>query len=1547
MYVSEMGDETKEERQDNEYAALESIFGDAVSDNRGQNAWKVWRPLDLMLTLHPLHNSNVQGVHCSVTLHITCCPNYPDKPPDLKIHKMHGLSTENATKLLDELDALAQQLCGEVMIFELAQHAQQFLHDHNKPTLSFYEEMLKQKTEMEQLKLHDMQVKEDEERKKIKDEIQRREDILKAAGRQRIHRSSASQENSTDGLEAPELVYYADKATPIKTCRSESVSVACTCNIKSAQVVRVTQRNNKKVYVGNCLGHSSNGSTTYLAIDDETGERLITKKWLLPPATDFQTRSRQLNSIQQDLKNMCRITKSTLLPYTAMEMSKETTKRTVKICIYIFRDFVLGTSLNYLRTMLKVYKDKYEALKLLRHVGLGVFSALKVLHEVGVVHRDVRSENVFLDDSGNVKLVGASLDMRLSEMMEGEDYCDRQTKTQDIYASALMLLSIVSQDSAVLEVPSDLPSSAKDFLSRCLTEEEHSQWSAEQLVNHGFLVDTPVIQPTTSHKDDVGSGSEDEDPVKRIQRTSLQMNGHSRLNAEFEVLTWLGKGAFGDVLKVKNKLDGGFYAIKRIQLNPENVNLNKKITREVKLLSRLNHENVVRYYNAWIESSVEVSECPSEEKTPTRKRPGLSLEGVVAKLGQEVKVEWSMSEGIVQKCEDSEDEDPWFNGSPEDESSDDIEFEDLSNKSETIPSENMPDAPTRPPSERLKQVLYIQMEFCEKNTLRHAIDNGLFKEHYRAWRLFREIVEGLAHVHQRGMIHRDLKPVNIFLDSNDHVKIGDFGLATKAFSGMPVDDRSKQEEISGSLTGQIGTALYVAPELLQSASKVIYNQKVDIYSLGIILFEMFHPPLSTGMERMVVLTNLRTKDIVMPEGFECEDNEKQIIVIRWLLNHDASVRPTCAELLSSSHVPRPVAEGALSGLLSHTLSSRGSRGYQRLIGACLQQAPSTAEDITYHNGMRRVQLRWLTDRVAEVFRSHGAVEFSPPLLTPRVKAWDAYPNAVKVMTASGTVCHLPHDLRLPFARHVAYSGSKYMRRYVIDRVFREKHVPGFHPREIIECAFDIFNPKSDTLWPDAELLVVASRAASESGLKVTIHLNHTELLKALLMSCGVPLDKHADIYPILVDVTFGRITSLQLQTHLTSLCITNRDVSNLLGLMEADIAVYEVKELVTRFVKQAKWAKLVAQAVAELEAVYRNAKALGCDCPITVAPFLAYNATQHSGVFWQMSIARDERHTKRRAGDLIAAGGRYDALVEEFRKIARTKDIDSAKQKSSCVGFSMSLERMATIVKKMESEMPHAAPSEPTLICVNVHGTAGNGRDGLAASQRANLARDLWASGLSCCPCPNTVDRENSGAGIILEHEDSGVKAAWYSGDRVLEFKVPYIDAVDFVKQKLNPETMRTPESSNSRLTYQNWNDVEKSNSPNISVTFITASEKMTKNSKRYCENSINTQLTSTLVNLGLQPFLSRVRCACVALACDEACVRALAARLAAPLRAQDVQNAIAQVIAEYPKRQKILEEAQEELININKQNSQSRSSDETQLYALYSIPDSLCRLIT
>jgi serine/threonine protein kinase len=71
-------------------------------------------------------------------------------------------------------------------------------------------------------------------------------------------------------------------------------------------------------------------------------------------------------------------------------------------------------------------------------------------------------------------------------------------------------------------------------------------------------------------------------------------------------------------LQVRNKLDGRIYALKRIRLNPRNKQLNKKITREVKLLSQLNHENVVRYFNSWIETVIESDdEASSTDFTPS------------------------------------------------------------------------------------------------------------------------------------------------------------------------------------------------------------------------------------------------------------------------------------------------------------------------------------------------------------------------------------------------------------------------------------------------------------------------------------------------------------------------------------------------------------------------------------------------------------------------------------------------------------------------------------------------------------------------------------------------------------------------------------------------------------------------------------------------------------------------------------------------------------------------------------------------------------------
>lgn len=71
------------------------------------------------------------------------------------------------------------------------------------------------------------------------------------------------------------------------------------------------------------------------------------------------------------------------------------------------------------------------------------------------------------------------------------------------------------------------------------------------------------------------------------------------------------------------------------------------------------------------------------------------------------------------------------------------------------------------------------------------------------------------------------------------------------------------------------------------------------------------------------------------------------------------------------------------------------------------------------------------------------------------KIFESFKSLVPLFSG-GSIVSVPHDLRTPFARYLAQNGSIVsMKRYCIDRVYRERRVLGFHPRELYECAFDI------------------------------------------------------------------------------------------------------------------------------------------------------------------------------------------------------------------------------------------------------------------------------------------------------------------------------------------------------------------------------------------------------------------------------------------------------------------------------------------------------------
>ncbi|KAK7026127.1 hypothetical protein VNI00_015702 [Paramarasmius palmivorus] len=212
-------------------------------------------------------------------------------------------------------------------------------------------------------------------------------------------------------------------------------------------------------------------------------------------------------------------------------------------------------------------------------------------------------------------------------------------------------------------------------------------------------------------------------------------------------------------------------------------------------------------------------------------------------------------------------------------------------------------------------ILYILMEYCGGGDLSSVIKQA--QRHNRPipedtiWNYFMQILLALQHCHhphghgrngsggmgQAGVfeadpnmrrsqiLHRDLKPDNVFLDESNTVKLGDFGL-------------SKALPHTSFANTYVGTPYYMSPELMQEKA---YDSKSDIWSLGCLIYELcaLKPPFheaKTHAELSILIRNGRIPPL--PKGY----SQSLGAVIKAMLNLNPAMRPSAAQLLQNERL---------------------------------------------------------------------------------------------------------------------------------------------------------------------------------------------------------------------------------------------------------------------------------------------------------------------------------------------------------------------------------------------------------------------------------------------------------------------------------------------------------------------------------------------------------------------------------------------------------------------------------------------------------------------
>ncbi|ODA79871.1 hypothetical protein RJ55_05468 [Drechmeria coniospora] len=1305
-----------EELQQNELLALEAIYGeDFVKHGDAQSAWKKTEPA------FDIHIRASTDEDFEATIGFVMTATYPKTPPLLTIRGLGGLREATQFKIQKFITTQPKVFAKDEqeMIDKIVEGVRDILEDAaqakatGKHMPSLEEERETHEASLAKLVQEQKELDERRKQEETKEEERVMSQMLqKQLDRQRqkakesrlSRRPNVSDPGRTtqDSMERIEFDQFCDSTDRDGNAISFR-SVAGKCDARRGQVSIVYS-------VRPVLANGLSNQTLALkeAIVRSTGK----------DPNDFKKQLQSLETRLQHLKTTKHIHHRHLVDIIGFKVQSGSPDDPDASNTWTLRILSPLAEKGSLEELLEL--AGHLDISKVRSWTKDLLDALNFLHNKNIVHQDIHPRNILLfrESTGEIvpKIADASYQREIHNASSQKTDLPalnsprsaywlppeiaavpkpQYTYKTDIWDFGVVFVQMIfrldvlqtySSPNKLMESLS-LSQSLQELVSRFFKEDKQKRPRAFELGASEFLAtDAPIVLEGTSDFLTAAppSASLQAFPMRMRRESMNRTAAISRYAEDFVEEARLGKGGFGEVVKARGKLDGQTYAIKKITQRSQ-ASLTE-ILKEVRLLSQLSHPSVVRYYNTWIEEVEDLADTDGETSTDEYTEDsrysgsaGIDVQfttstGGLDFMSSNANVEFGYDDDESDAIESEEESDV--------ESDDDDESSILGDATgHALASGKALQRQSARFRRQFRTILYISMEYCEKRTLRDLISRQLYKNTPEIWRLFREILEGLAHIHAHSIVHRDLKPENIFIrsgvDGVDNVKIGDFGLAT---SGQFLIDRVATHGLeTDDMTRSIGTAYYSAPEV-RSASSGMYSTKVDMYSLGIIFFEMCYEPM-LGMQKADVIGKLRQPKPVLPPDFKPEEKVQTDIVLS-LVNHNPKERPPAADLLKGDMLPVDM-ESEVNRRIVSVLTDPSSPYYRKVLRTLFSRPVEPAKDYAWDmfattnpNPAELLNQGVVKSTLTSIFMRHGALEMPRSLIYPRSAHYGD--NVVQLLDTNGTVLQLPYDLTMGHARMMAKQKNPLtiQKTFTFGSVFRDRHDTG-QPHMFGEVDFDIVTRDAlDLALKEAEVLkvldeIVLAFPSLYSG-QMCFHVGHSDLLQLIFEHCGISQACRRPAADVLSKLNIHNHTWEKIRMELRSptVGVTATSVEELARFDFRDSPNKAFAKLDKLFEGTDMYQR-ASPTIAHIKEVVEYTKRFHVSTKVYVNPL---NSLKES--FFVGGILFSCLYDKKTGKDVFAAGGRYDHLIKEQRP-----ETGGRVEERHSVGFSLAWEKLARIPK--------------------------------------------------------------------------------------------------------------------------------------------------------------------------------------------------------------------------------------------------------------------------